>query len=273
MPELPEVETVKGKLRSKILNKKITNVKFLYEKILETPSVFAATNMMIGQSVVDVKRRGKWLTIILNEYALLVHLRMEGKFIFRKIDDKIEKHEHVIIEFDDGISLRFQDVRKFAKMHLLSIDEYLNQPPLSELGMEPFDENLTCDYLNNIFKTKKMPIKTILLDQTIIAGIGNIYANEILFLSKLHPLRISNKLTKDEIADIIKNTRNVLRSAIEKGGTTIRSYTSEEGVTGEFQHELFVHGNDKKPCPVCKTTIEKIRVGGRGTYYCSNCQK
>ena len=144
--------------------------------------------------------------------------------------------------------------------------------PLVELGLEPWDDNLTSEYLLDKYKKKKLPIKSVLLDQNIIVGIGNIYADEILFLSKINPLKKCNLITKEEAENIIKYTRKVLEAAIEKGGTTIRTYSSVDGVHGLFQNELFVHGKDKNNCPICNTKIEKIKVGGRGTYYCPKCQ-
>ena len=144
--------------------------------------------------------------------------------------------------------------------------------PLVKLGLEPWDDNLTSEYLLDKYKKKKLPIKSVLLDQNIIVGIGNIYADEILFLSKINPLKKCNLITKEEAENIIKYTKKVLEAAIEKGGTTIRTYSSVDGVHGLFQNELFVHGKDKNNCPICNTKIEKIKVGGRGTYYCPKCQ-
>ena len=144
--------------------------------------------------------------------------------------------------------------------------------PLVKLGLEPWDDNLTSEYLLDKYKKKKLPIKSVLLDQNIIVGIGNIYADEILFLSKINPLKKCNLITKEEAENIIKYTKKVLEAAIEKGGTTIRTYSSVDGVHGLFQNELFVHGKDKNKCPICNTKIEKIKVGGRGTYYCPKCQ-
>ena len=134
-------------------------------------------------------------------------------------------------------------------------------------------KNLTPSYLKEKYKNKKLPIKTVLLDQSIITGIGNIYADEILFLSKINPLEKASNLNDEQLSKIITNTKNVLEKAIKEGGTTIRSYTSEEGVTGLFQNELYVHQRENEECRICKTIIKKIKVGGRGTYYCEKCQQ
>jgi formamidopyrimidine-DNA glycosylase len=145
--------------------------------------------------------------------------------------------------------------------------------PYTELGLEPWDKSLTSDYLKDKYSRKSLPIKSVLLDQSIITGIGNIYADEILFLSKINPLKKAKDLTDKNRKDIIKNTIDVLNKAIDEGGTTIRSYTSEEGVTGLFQNNLYVHQREKELCKICNTSIIKIKVGGRGTYYCPKCQK
>ena len=175
-------------------------------------------------------------------------------------------------DLDDGSELRYMDTRKFGKMYLIKKEDIDKIGPLVKLGLEPWDDNLTSEYLLDKYKKKKLPIKSVLLDQNIIVGIGNIYADEILFLSKINPLKKCNLITKEEAENIIKYTKKVLEAAIEKGGTTIRTYSSVDGVHGLFQNELFVHGKDKNNCPICNTKIEKIKVGGRGTYYCPKCQ-
>ena len=272
MPELPEVETVKETLKRIVLNKKIRKVEILYPKIIEYPSVEEFINILKDKEIKDINRRGKWLMFNLGDYTLLSHLRMEGKFFLKNHSDEINKHEHIIFKFDDS-ELRYRDTRKFGKMYLYKTNEVNNKKPLSELGLEPWDNNLTSNYLIEKYKNKKLPIKTVLLDQSIIVGIGNIYADEILFLSKINPLTKCCDLTKNDCNKIIKNTREVLENAIKLGGTTIRSYESSEGVHGLFQNELYVHNKENEKCPICNNTIKKIRVGGRGTYYCSKCQK
>ena len=271
MPELPEVETVKETLKRKILNRRIVDVNILYNNIIEHPKVDDFKKMIINETFNDIKRRGKWLLFELDNYYLLSHLRMEGKYHLKKNNDEINKHEHVIFNLDDGSDLRYNDTRKFGKMYLVSKDELNDCKPIKELGLEPWDSNLTSTYLKDKYKSKRLPIKTVILDQGIIVGIGNIYADEILFLSKLNPLELCNSLKEKDLDNIIKYTKEVLEKAIKEGGTTIKSYTSEEGVHGRFQQSLLVHTKDI--CPTCNNNIEKIRVGGRGTYYCPICQK
>lgn len=273
MPELPEVETVKESLKLKLIGKKIKRVNILWNNIIAYPSIEEFTKKISDSVITDIKRRGKFLIFDLDDYCLLSHLRMEGKYFFKNKNEVINKHEHVIFDLDNDEELRYMDTRKFGKMYLIEKSKIYNIGPLKDLGLEPWDINLTVDYLINKYKNKKLPIKTVLLDQSIIVGIGNIYADEILFLSKINPLKVSNMLNIEECNNIIKYTREVLEKAIKMGGSTIRTYSSVDGVHGLFQNELLVHGKNKENCPVCNEIIEKIRVGGRGTYYCKKCQK
>lgn len=269
MPELPEVETVKNTLRRQILNKKIMFANIYWENIIAYPKVDKFKKQIKNQTINDILRRGKWLMFELDDYFLLSHLRMEGKYFIRNKNDERNKHEHVTFTFSDDTELRYHDTRKFGKMYLIEKDKVYDEKPLKDLGKEPWDETLTKEYLKE--KLNKKPIKTQLLDQSIIVGIGNIYVDEVLFLSKLYPETEGNKLTDKDLENIIKYTRQTLEKAIELGGTTVKSYTSSEGVHGRFQNELLVHTKDI--CPNCNTKIEKITVGGRGTYYCPKCQK
>ena len=273
MPEKPEVITVAKKLESKLFNKRILDVDIFYNNVIEYPSVNEFKKNIKNQQIHEITTRGKWIVITLDDYYLLVHLRMEGKFFYRTKEDEKNKHEHVFFNLDDGTQLRYADVRKFGKMMLIEKDKLYSMKPYTELGLEPWDKNLTSNYLKDKYNKKTLPIKSVLLDQSIITGIGNIYADEILFLSKINPLTKARDLTDKNRKDIITNTIKVLDEAIEKGGTTIRSYTSEEGVTGLFQNDLFVHQREKDPCRICGSQIVKIKIGGRGTYFCPKCQK
>lgn len=272
MPELPEVETVRRTLKRQILNKEIKDAKVYWNNIIGHPNVDEFISKIKKQVITDIKRRGKWLIFELTDSYLICHLRMEGKFFIKKQNEPIEKHEHLVIIFDN-FELRFNDVRKFGRLYLYKKEDLKKVKSLQILGLEPFDKKLTASYLKEKYKNKTIPIKTALLDQTIIAGIGNIYADEILFLSGINPLKKVKKLTKRELESIIYETKKVLERAIELGGTTIRTYTSSLGVTGKYQKELYVHQRKKERCKVCDNPIEKIKVGGRGTYYCSICQK
>ncbi len=273
MPELPEVETVKEALKRKLLNKRIKDINIYYPKIVEYPTNDEFVKELLDEEIIDIKRRGKWLLFELSNHYLLSHLRMEGKYNYKKTGDEKGKHEHVEFVFDDGTSLRYQDTRKFGRMYLYLKDDIFNKSPLSELGLEPWDEGLNPEYLENKYKNKNKEIKSVLLDQGIIAGIGNIYADEILFLSRINPYKKASSLTNKEVDEIIRNTKKVLEAAIKDGGTTIKTYTSEEGVHGMFQQNLNVHQRKGEPCKVCGNPIVKVVIGGRGTYYCPECQK
>lgn len=273
MPELPEVETVRKTLLKKILNKKITKVEVFYPNIIVEPTLEKFQKELTNQTIIDIKRKGKWLIFELNDYYLLSHLRMEGKYNLKKITDGYNKHEHVSFIFEDETCLRYKDTRKFGRMYLYKKDEAYNNKPLNELGLEPWDKELNTNYLKEKYKNKKLPIKTILLDQGIITGIGNIYADEILFLSNVNPLKKCCELSDKELEQIIKNTQEILNKAIIDGGTTIRTYESSEGVHGNFQDNLLVHNRENEKCSTCGSNIIKIKVNGRGTYYCPKCQK
>ena len=269
MPELPEVETVRMTLKKQIIGKKINDVKVLYNGIIATNLDDFKKNL-INQEFIDIKRKGKYLIFELSDYYLVSHLRMEGKYFIKKIDDEIMKHEHVIFTLDN-ISLRYHDTRKFGKMYLVDKDKLYIDTPLVNIGKDPWDNSLDVNYLKERYHSNKH-IKTLLLDQNIISGIGNIYADEILFKSKINPKRLGKDLSDNDLLNIINNTRDILKKSIEYGGTTIRSYTSSLGVIGHFQDYLMVHQRENKECQICKSIIIKTKVNGRGTYYCPKCQ-
>jgi len=271
MPEIAEVETVRRTLKKHVLNKKITNIDIIYPKIVET-DLEEFKNNLINNKFIDIKRKGKWLIFELQKYYLLSHLRMEGKFFLKNNKEEKEKHEHIIITFDDNMTLRYHDTRKFGRMALVEKDKLYNYKAIAKQGIEPIDKNLTYEYLKDKLN-RAVPIKNLLLDQTIISGLGNIYANEVLFAAKINPLQEGKDLTKKDIENIIKSSNEIIKKAIEMGGTTIKSYTSSLGVTGRFQQELKVHKKEGKDCFNCHNKIERIKVGGRSTYFCPKCQK
>ena len=268
MPELPEVQTVLDTLATKIKNRKIVDIKIRYSPIIECSNT-RFKNSLIGQHFRKFKRRGKYLLFEMDDITLVSHLRMEGKYFILDPSVPLSKHDHIIFKLDNGKDLRYNDVRKFGRMELMDKDDdYLE---FKKLGPEPFSKYFNLKYCKDYLKNKNKPIKEVLLDQSFVAGIGNIYADEILFAMKVNPKTKANKLTDNNIKDLISNTRRILNKAIKAGGTTIRSYTSSLGVTGRFQLKLNVHTMSK--CKVCDNDIKKIVVGGRGTYYCPKCQK
>lgn len=272
MPEIAEVETVRNVLKKKILHKRIEKVKVLYAPIIES-NLKEFETILIGKEFVDILRKGKWLIFDLDDYYLISHLRMEGKYFIKDSNDSIVKHEHIIFTLNDGNDLRYHDTRKFGKMRLLKKEEINDCVEIQKQGYEPGDRDLTVAYLLEKFKGKKLPIKTTLLDQTIISGLGNIYVDEVLFESGINPLKETSLINEEEAKKIISTSKSIIEKAILNGGTTIRSYTSSLGVTGSYQKYLKVHQRLNEKCYNCGSIINKISVNGRGTYYCPKCQK
>ncbi len=267
MPELPEVETVRRTLLNMIQGQKITDIKVLYPNIVDG-DIDAFKSAVIGKTITDIKRRGKYLIFEMDDdVAFYSHLRMEGKYYVQQSHEPYDKHTHVIFTLSDARELRYHDTRKFGRMGLVLRDGY---KVFRGLGPEPFSDDFDHAYCKAYLKNKRTPIKGILLEQAFVAGIGNIYADEILFRMRIHPNTKPSSLNDDDIDNLIKYTREILQKAIDEGGTTIRSYTSSLGVTGRFQNELGVH--TQKLCPICGSEIKKIKVQGRGTYYCPKCQ-
>lgn len=274
MPELPEVETIRGTLKRFIEDKTIQDIEIHWSNIIKIPADTDEFKMkLIGQTFRDIQRKGKFLIFYLDDYVLVSHLRMEGKFNVTKKLDPIIKHTHVIFKFTNDEELRYNDVRKFGTMHLFEKGKEMTVPPLNKLGPDPFDDEFTLDYFYEKLKKTGRYIKAALLDQTIVAGLGNIYVDETLFKSKIHPLKRSNTLTKKEVKIVQEMSIDTLANAVKQGGTTIRSYVNSDGDMGMFQQELNVYAQEGEPCKVCHEPIEKLKVGGRGTHVCVNCQK
>lgn len=266
MPELPEVETVRNYLKKNILNKKIINIDVLYPKMIENDLKFFKDSL-INNYFIDIKRKGKYLIFETNNNYLISHLRMEGKFNIKNKDDIITKHEHVIFYFDD-FTLRYDDTRKFGRMKIINKDDL--DKYFSNLGPDANKVKNINEIYNKIHKSNNM-IKTILLDQSIISGIGNIYADEILFDSKISPFKKGKDLSFSEIENILKSSEKILNEAIKYKGTTIKSFTSAYHQKGSYQDYLMVH--TKNTCLKCGKPILKNKINGRSTYYCEVCQK
>ncbi len=274
MPELPEVETVRRVLKTWTINKTIVKTEIFYDKVLEGITYKDFNSKIVNQKIHDINRIGKYLLFVLDDYILLSHLRMEGKYYLVNgeiTDEKMNKHKIITFTLNDGSTLLYHDVRKFGKMKLLDKDRYMSDASLKKLGKEPF--TMTKEDLYNLINKSNKPIKELILDQSVVAGLGNIYADEVLFLSKINPKRVGKNVSIDECDKIIKNSVTVLNKAIELGGSTIRSYHFGNHVDGKFQNVLNVYGKKGEKCPNCGCIIEKTTVGGRGTHYCPNCQK
>lgn len=266
MPELPEVETVRRTLKNFILNKEIQSVDVYYDKIIDGDTD-EFINAVTHQTIRDIDRVGKYLIFLLDDVAFVSHLRMEGKYHIVSCHEPLTKHTHMSFHLKDE-DLRYIDTRKFGRLQLVDRYNYRQQLPLSKLGDEPFniDEAILYQKLHH----SSLPIKTALLDQSIMCGIGNIYANEICFLMKLDPRTKASRLSKQRVKELKQVSIDVLNKAIAQGGTTIHSFDAN-GIHGLFQVQLNVH--TMKVCPICQSEIKKIMVHQRGTYYCPVCQK
>jgi len=268
MPELPEVETILRDLRRKILKKKIVKIIILNNKILAKNSA-AGLN---GREIKEIERIGKLIIIDCGGKFLLVHLKMTGQLIFTRKDFNPDKHTHAIIEFNDKNKLYFRDVRRFGYMKIADKKAVIREK--AKYGPEPLSVGFSSDYLKATFKKKKAPLKSALIDQKLIAGIGNIYADEILFSSCLNPKRAAESLKEVEIKNLIKATNKIIKKAIESRGTSISDFIDTAGAKGGYDKFLRVYGRkagDK--CFRCGREIKKIKIAGRTTKYCSNCQK
>lgn len=274
MPELPEVETVRRTLEQLVIGKTIENVQVFWPKIIKKPADVAEfVTLLQGQTIREMGRKGKFLIFYLDDVALVSHLRMEGRYAVAESKDPYDKHTHVIFAFTDGTELRYRDVRKFGTMHLFPIGTEFDHLPLSQLGPEPFSAEFSNPYFEKALAKTSRNIKAVLLDQTLVTGLGNIYVDEALFRAKIHPERLANSLSKHEISHLRKEIIATLSNAVEKGGSTIRSYVNSQGEMGMFQLELNAYAQEGKPCKNCGTLMEKIKVAGRGTHICPKCQK
>ena len=272
MPELPEVETVRKALSSRYIGKIITNIEILYPKMIHT-NLNQFVETLKDQTITSIGRKGKYLFInFSNEFSIISHLRMEGKYILREKEEDISKHTRVIFHLNDGTKLCYEDSRCFGVMYLSKTNEIFENKEVKKLGPEPF-EIYDINYLYNKFQKSNLEIKGCLLDQSIMCGLGNIYCDEVLFKCKINPYRKAKTLNKLEVEEILKYSIEVLNKAINLGGSTVSTYHPEKGIDGKFQNELNVYGKENQPCPVCSTRLLKDKLLGRGTTYCPKCQK
>lgn len=268
MPELPEVETVRNYLIIGIKNKVVTNMEILDQRIPRLSKL--DLSLLKNQKIIDISRKGKYLLFIFEKYIMVSHLRMEGKYYIYKEDEKNSSHARVIFHLNDNTKLIYDDVRRFGTMELYDKDTFNVNIALPNVNKEPWDYNE--DDFYKVITEQKNEIKTVILNQAIIAGIGNIYADEILYRCKISPFKNANELNKDETTAILIESRKVLEEAIKAGGSTIRSYHPSRDISGRFQQNLFAYDQEGKPCFHCKTIMIKRFLHGRGTTYCPKCQ-
>lgn len=277
MPELPEAESVRKGLNELVVGETVEKVEVRWPRIIGSPAHNQFSSQLIGQTIEKVERRGKFLLFYFTEDVMISHLRMEGKYALVEAEETGQlpvrgKHTHVIFYLESGKKLLYNDVRKFGRMHLVPKGEEFNHPSLLKLGPEPTEEAFTLEDMQVFLTRRTKAIKGVLLDQEIVVGIGNIYADEILHRAKIHPLTPANTLTADEEIHLHETIIQVMDEAVASGGTTIRSYANAFGEIGTYQENLQVYGRNGEDCLTCGTEIQKTKVAGRGTHYCPVCQ-
>jgi formamidopyrimidine-DNA glycosylase len=268
MPELPEVETIRAELAPRLTGRSLVRVEILDPRLTRPIDLFEVAEELEGDRVVAVERRGKYLVLRLESgLALLVHLRMTGSFGFEPAT-----HERAVLELDDETRLAYRDVRRFGTWLVLEdaeLDPYL----AGKNGPEPLGPGFTADWLEARLGIRRAALKAVLLDQRVVAGLGNIYADEALWRARLSPFRPASSLDRAELRRLHRSIRDALRAGIARKGSTLSTYARPDGSPGRMQDEFRVYGRDGLPCPRCRTTIAKARVGGRGTWFCPRCQR
>lgn len=310
MPELPEAETISRQLKKKVIGLTIVDVEVLESKVIRiglsfnldeksfnNKPAFKAKSKLIdkstdllrlsttvntfiseikGAKIEDVGRRGKAILIYLsNNNVLIIHLKIAGSLLYQREEEERLPKTQVVLKLNNGYELRFRDYRKFGFVKLAKVKNLSFEPELKELGAEPLDDSFTIEVFQNLLRKRlRSKIKALLLDQSFIAGIGNIYADEILFYARVMPDRLASDLKEEEVLRIHSGIKKILTKAIEERGSSIATYTDLMGSPGNFTNFLKVYGKAGKPCPNdCKGIIEKIKIAGRGTHFCRNCQK
>lgn len=272
MPELPEVETTRQGIRPYLEDSKITQVT-VRNHSLRWPIDAELATILTGQTIHSVQRRAKYLLLHCDSGVLLIHLGMSGnlRILNTSDNDKVGKHAHVDISVDNGHTLRYTDPRRFGA--ILWTDEPLTEYKLlKDLGPEPFTDNFNADYLWQKCQSRRSCIKTVIMNGNIVVGAGNIYANEALFLSGIHPKTTANTLTLQQCTLLVRMIKSVLKQAIEAGGTTLKDFRKSDGQPGYFAQKLNVYGREGKNCLKCDDTIQHYKEAQRATFYCPQCQ-
>lgn len=273
MPELPEVETVCRGLENNIIGKKITSV-FISDKKLRLPFPTNFSTNLKERKIISVRRRARYIIIELEQkLSILVHLGMTGKIIYQTKIPKLTTHDHCLITFSDKTSIIYNDPRRFGLIDLMETNNIQNHKMLKNLGPEPLSEEFNTKYLHSKLKNKQMNIKTAMMDNEIVVGVGNIYINESLFQTGISPLTAAGSLKLDQLEKLISNIKKILEKAIKLGGSTLRDYVNLHGDVGGFQFNFAVYGREKQKCIVCDGIIKKIKQNGRSSFYCPKCQQ
>lgn len=274
MPELPELENIRRTLEPHIKGRQIMQTEILLSRQIKWPEPEMFKARLAGRFIDRLDRRGKYLLLQLDSgVSLVFHLRMTGQLCYREKGAADGTHSRVILHLDGGDRLIYGDTRTLGTIHAMTAEELSNIQGLAEMGPEPLTDEFTVDYLRSVLAKKKTKIKSFLLDQSKVGGLGNIYVDEALFLSGIHPLRKAEDVRDEELPKLHEAINRVIKEGIEDGGTTFRDYRNGNGEKGNHQEHLFAYGRDGEPCRQCGTIMEKIRVGGRGTHFCPVCQK
>ncbi|MFT6077869.1 MAG: formamidopyrimidine-DNA glycosylase [Myxococcota bacterium] len=276
MPELPEVETVCRGIEQNIISKKVESI-YTSNKNLRLPFPRDILDLE-GKEIESVARRARYILIkISDQKILLVHLGMSGKLLFyQTLPENFAKHDHFVMGFDDGSGLVYNDPRRFGLVDLVDEDKINQHQMIKNLGVEPLTDEFDAKHLQKKLQGKKTNIKTAMMDNAVVVGVGNIYINESLFESKISPLRESGSLDVKDLEILIFNIKSILQNAIDKGGSTLRDYVQLNGNVGAFQFDFKVYGREGDDCVVCNNSEEKIiriKQNGRSTFYCQSCQK
>lgn len=273
MPELPEVETIKRTLINKVSGRTIKSINISLSRLIKWPTPEQFKAQLRGQKIVTLHRRGKYLLFELTDnLMLIVHLRMTGRLYYMPSSEPDDKYTRVVFNLDNGDRLLFSDTRTLGTLYLMPGDELWRISGLFNLGPEPLSADFTIEYFSSILKKRQSKIKAILLNQSLIGGLGNIYVDESLAIAGIHPERAAASLNDEEIVRLYESINSVIAKGIEDGGTTFRDYRDAEGKSGSHQYHLYVYGRKGEPCRKCGATIEYKTVAGRGTHYCPFCQ-
>ena len=286
MPELPEIEIVKISLFKKINEAKIIDIKINNKNLrYKVPHTFP--KHLVGEKILRISRRSKYLIFHFKKKLLLVHLGMSGKLLLKQSNDNkifktsfyydlnvLHKHNHIYFKLNNDLVLVYNDVRRFGFFKLYNTTEINRIKFLKKLGLEPFSKKFNIKYFETFVQKRKKNIKNLLMDQTFISGLGNIYVNEALFMSGIRPIRLCNSLSLSEIKNLIFNIKKILQFSISKGGSSIRDFKDILGKSGAFQQFFYVYGRENKNCSriSCKGKIKKIQISNRSSFYCNKCQ-
>jgi len=275
LPELPEVETVRRTLEPKITGRRISSVQVMLPKLVRPLDVNAFQDTVEGSIIEGLSRRGKYLLVDLDkDFTIVINLRMTGQLTFCPGNpEPVDAHTHMVMDLEGEGQLRFRDPRKFGTVHLVPTSELESTSEIAALGPEPLGLGFSEQKLWKLLLSRKKKIKQLLLDQTFVAGIGNIYADEILFRAGISPVRVSNTLSPEEVHDLYLAMVGVLSEAIIQRGTSIRDYVDGEGKAGTYQNMLQVYGRKGQDCLQCGCMLETQKLGGRTAHYCPKCQK